>query len=131
MGIRSGVSVPSLGVFLAWLPVALSAQASDAPPPVIDVHLHAPMSPGPVEDYAPDLRSHLAVIDSLTWTTSRKISNRGVCKHSERSRHSSWVSDLRIRPSNPISPSPPNTICPSSSTWVQLPLLRKTKDPQM
>lgn len=47
------------------IPVSSSAQTTDARPPVIDVHMHAPMSPGPVEQFAARLESTLNVMDSL------------------------------------------------------------------
>jgi hypothetical protein len=47
------------------IPLSSSAQTSDLRPPVIDVHMHAPMSPGPVEQFADGLESALNVMDSL------------------------------------------------------------------
>ncbi len=55
----------SLALFAASLAVSLHAQTSDRRPPVIDVHMHAPMSPGPVEEFAPRLQSQLESMDSL------------------------------------------------------------------
>jgi len=43
----------------------LPAQGSDPRLPVIDVHKHAPMRAGPVEDFLPSLRSWLATMDSM------------------------------------------------------------------
>jgi hypothetical protein len=43
----------------------LSAQASGGNPPVIDVHMHAPMRAGPLEDFTPSLHSWLSAMDSL------------------------------------------------------------------
>jgi hypothetical protein len=43
----------------------LLAQAADRRPPVIDVHMHAPMRPGHVEEFAPALRAQLETMDSL------------------------------------------------------------------
>jgi hypothetical protein len=47
------------------IPLSSSAQTSDLRPPVIDVHMHAPMSPGPVEQFAAGLESTLNAMDSL------------------------------------------------------------------
>lgn len=47
----------------AALPVG--AQEPGGPPPVIDVHMHAPMSPGTVEESMPRLYDMLGVMDSL------------------------------------------------------------------
>ena len=48
------------------LPLPLGAQSTpDDRPPVIDVHVHAPMGPGPVDDIASRLESRLQVMDSL------------------------------------------------------------------
>lgn len=55
----------SLVLFAATLASPLHAQLSDRRPPVIDVHMHAPMSPGQVEEFAPRLQSQLESMDSL------------------------------------------------------------------
>lgn len=55
----------SLVLFAATLASPLHAQVSDRRPPVIDVHMHAPMSPGQVEEFAPRLQSQLESMDSL------------------------------------------------------------------
>lgn len=46
-------------------PLPASAQTTEVPPPVIDVHMHAPMQPGPVEESMTRLRDMLGVMDSL------------------------------------------------------------------
>jgi hypothetical protein len=55
--------------FVATLTVGLFspllAQRSDPRPPVIDVHKHAPMRSGPIDDFRPDLGSWLATMDSM------------------------------------------------------------------
>ena len=55
--------------FVATLTVGLFspllAQRSDPQPPVIDVHKHAPMRSGPIDDFRPDLGSWLATMDSM------------------------------------------------------------------
>ena len=43
----------------------LHAQHSDRPPPVIDLHMHAPMIPGQVKEFAPELQSQLKSMDAL------------------------------------------------------------------
>lgn len=59
----------SLGLVTAGLIASvatpLPAQESDRPPPVIDVHMHAPLSPGPVEESLTRLEDMLDVMDSL------------------------------------------------------------------
>ncbi len=52
-------------LFAASLAFPLHAQHADWRPPVIDVHMHAPMSPGPVKEFAPRLQSQLESMDSL------------------------------------------------------------------
>lgn len=47
------------------VPPPLLAQASGRRPPVIDVHMHAPMRAGPLEDFTPDLDSWFSVMDRL------------------------------------------------------------------
>jgi len=54
-----------IGVAVLAIPFSSSAQTPDLRPPVIDVHMHAPMEPGPVEQFAADLESALNEIDSL------------------------------------------------------------------
>lgn len=54
-----------IAALTASTPLPLVTQASDETPPVIDVHMHAPMRPGPVESSLPRLRSHLETMDSL------------------------------------------------------------------
>lgn len=54
-----------LTVLLSVLPLPLMGQAPGDVPPVIDVHLHATGSPGPVDSTMQTLRSHLALMDSL------------------------------------------------------------------
>lgn len=55
----------ALVMFFGTLPSSLQAQAVTARPPVIDVHMHAPISPGPVESFLPDLESWIAEMDRL------------------------------------------------------------------
>lgn len=43
----------------------LIAQVPDQRPPVIDVHMHAPSSPGRVEDFQPELHSWITMMDNL------------------------------------------------------------------
>lgn len=47
------------------LPLVVSAQDGPARPPVIDVHVHVPMSPGAVDEFDERFRSTVASIDSL------------------------------------------------------------------
>jgi hypothetical protein len=54
-----------LVMFFGTLPFSLPAQVATARPPVIDVHMHAPISPGPVESFLPDLESWIAEMDRL------------------------------------------------------------------
>lgn len=54
-----------VSVIVAGVPGSLPAQVMDARPPVIDVHMHAPMSTGSVESYASLLATRLADLDSL------------------------------------------------------------------
>lgn len=54
-----------IGALVVALPEVLSAQAMETRPPVIDVHMHTPMSPGSVESYASRLASGLAELDTL------------------------------------------------------------------
>lgn len=56
----------SLVVALAvGLSSPLIAQEMDPRPPVIDVHKHAPIGPGPIEDFRPGLQSWLAEMDRM------------------------------------------------------------------
>ena len=52
-----------LVLFAVSLSVPLQAQIAHERPPVIDVHMHAPASPGPIEDFLPDLNSWIAEMD--------------------------------------------------------------------
>lgn len=52
-------------VFIPCVTLPVSAQSPDGRPAVIDVHMHAPMDPGPLEQFAPGLRSTLDLMDSL------------------------------------------------------------------
>jgi len=52
-------------VAVASLVGPVSAQVADARPPVIDVHMHTPASPGPLEDFLPSLESWIADLDRL------------------------------------------------------------------
>jgi len=54
-----------LAALLAALPFFTPVQQPVARPPVIDVHLHTPMSPGPVEQFAPNLEARLWDIERL------------------------------------------------------------------
>jgi hypothetical protein len=54
-----------LVLFAASLAFPLEAQVADTRPPVIDVHMHTPSSPGPVDDFLPDLDSWIAETDRL------------------------------------------------------------------
>lgn len=54
-----------LVLLLWWAPLPLMGQPQGTPPPVIDVHLHAPLSPGPVDSTMESLQSMLEVMDSL------------------------------------------------------------------
>jgi hypothetical protein len=47
------------------VPPPLVAQSSEGRPPVIDVHLHAPLSPGPLAEFASDLQQWQADMDRL------------------------------------------------------------------
>ena len=52
-------------LLLGTLPFSLQAQVDAADPPVIDVHMHSPIRPGPVEDLVPDLESWIERVDRL------------------------------------------------------------------
>lgn len=56
-----------LGLIMAlFLPSVMLAQPSaSSRPPVIDVHLHAPLAPGPVDSTFKSLEATLAILDSL------------------------------------------------------------------
>lgn len=54
-----------VAAFVALLPIPVSARQLADRPPVIDVHFHAPMSPGRIEDFWPRLDSNLTEMDSL------------------------------------------------------------------
>lgn len=58
--IRKGFLTLSL---MGFVPLCLSAQTADRRPPVIDLHLHAPMRAGPVEDFSEVLRSDLEELE--------------------------------------------------------------------
>jgi hypothetical protein len=47
------------------LPIAAGGQQPSERLPVIDVHFHAPMSPGPIEGFLPGLEADLVEMDSL------------------------------------------------------------------
>ncbi len=53
------------GLLFGTLPCSLQAQVETASPPVIDVHMHSPIRPGPLEDLAPDLESWIERVDRL------------------------------------------------------------------
>ncbi|MEN8376436.1 MAG: amidohydrolase family protein [Gemmatimonadota bacterium] len=55
----------AIAALISSVPFSTSAQSAGARPPVIDVHLHAPMSSGPVEEFAASLQSRLDSMDSL------------------------------------------------------------------
>jgi hypothetical protein len=55
----------AIAALVSFTPPTLSAQSTDARPPVIDVHMHAPMRAGAVEEFEPELRSTLDEMDSL------------------------------------------------------------------
>jgi len=54
-----------IAALISSIPLSASAQSTAARPPVIDVHMHAPMSPGPVEQFTSSLLSELDSMDSL------------------------------------------------------------------
>lgn len=59
-------SIPlAVAGLLACTPLLVCAQQPETSPPVIDVHVHAPMSPGAVEASIPRLHEMLGVMDSL------------------------------------------------------------------
>jgi hypothetical protein len=58
-------TISRLFLLLALICSPISARAQTGGPPVIDVHMHAPMSDGPVEQFMPELQSTLALMDSL------------------------------------------------------------------
>lgn len=60
-----GMKKALLTVLLSILPLPVMGQAPGEIPPVIDVHLHAPSRPGPIDSTIQTLRSHLALMDSL------------------------------------------------------------------
>jgi len=64
---RSGFLAASSAAVVSILGASASApaQTSEARPPVIDVHLHAPMRPGPIREFDSVLRSSLESMDSL------------------------------------------------------------------
>lgn len=55
----------AIATLISFVPLSASAQSRDTQPPIIDVHMHAPMHPGPLEQFAPSLRSMLDSMDSL------------------------------------------------------------------
>ena len=61
------ITCPAVLFLSLWTPVLdipLAGQSS-ARPPVIDVHMHAPLGPGAVEDFRPDLTEWMADMDRL------------------------------------------------------------------
>lgn len=55
----------AIALLISFVPLSAPAQSPEARPPVIDVHMHTPMSPGPIDQFAPSLRSRLDLMDSL------------------------------------------------------------------
>ena len=55
----------SLVLLATGLACPLHAQPSERRPPVIDLHMHAPMNPGEVQEFAPRLQSQLETMDNL------------------------------------------------------------------
>lgn len=55
----------AIGGLIVSVASPIGAQEAERQPPVIDVHMHAPMSPGPVEESMSRLHEMLAVMDSL------------------------------------------------------------------
>jgi len=53
------------GLLFLVLIVPSVAPAQRASLPVIDVHFHAPLEPGPVEGFAPSFRRYIAVMDTM------------------------------------------------------------------
>lgn len=54
-----------IAALIASAPIPTWAQSSDTRAPIIDVHWHAPMSSGSVEDFESQLQSDLKAMDSL------------------------------------------------------------------
>jgi len=55
----------TLAISVFATPLAAEAQATAAMPPVFDIHFHAPLDPGSVEQTMEELKARLALMDSL------------------------------------------------------------------
>lgn len=55
---------------MASLTIPVQSQVSDGQLPVIDVHMHAPSSPGALDNFLPDLDSWIAQVDNLNVRVS-------------------------------------------------------------